>query len=359
MLYKRNYRQVIGRLNELYTFKGLDRIYAKMNIPNPALEEFKKKKQDGEVDYPDMEERMHFWDEFLSIYSDLEDDSIPSAYMSEFDQGLYGAVLGADIKFMQISSLGFVTSMVSPVVNDLEEARKLKLNKENSWFKKYIKQLRFFVERSNGKFGISNFILIDGLNFMMELRGATNTYYDLIDDPDGVKYAIEFAEKLNIWIHDHFFNTVGLYDGGTCNITAQWLPGRIVYESVDPFHLTSSDTFDEWGRETIQRIFNHFDGGMVHIHSNGHHLIEKVATLEKLKCIALYDDEFVEPVYKAVEQLDKKRGKIPYNISIPYEVFADRLTRKELQPNIFYNVLDVPDNICANKLMSDVKKYKG
>jgi len=358
MLYKRNYKQVIGRLNELYSFQGLDRIYAKMNIPNPALEKFKEKKYDGEVDYPNIEERIFFWDEFLSVYSDLEDDSIPSAYLSEFDEGLYGAIVGADIRFMQNTSWGWVSSMVSPFVKDLREFKNFKLDGENLWFKRYTEQLRLFVERSNGKFGVSHFILIDGLNFLIELRGATDTYYDLIDDPEGVRYAIEFSEKLNLWIHNYFFSIVGLYEGGTCSNLAQWLPGRIVSESIDPFHLTSPDMFNVWGRETIQKMFDNFDGGIVHIHSNGHHLIENVAGLKKLKCIALLDEDFNRPVYEKLEQLDTKRGRIPYHISIPYEVFADRLIRKELPSNIFYNVLGVPDKACANKLMAEVKKYK-
>ena len=358
MLYKKNYKEVLGRLTELYSGRGLDRIYAKMNIPNPVLEKVKIEKKDGEVEYPDMEERITFWDNYLSVYADVEDDSIPSAYMSELDEGLYGAIVGAEIRFLLNTSWGWISSMVAPFVKDLDEVRKFKLDENNIWFQRYMKQVALFAERAGNKFGVSHFIVIDGLNFLMELRGGTNVYYDIMDEPEKVRYLTDFALKLNTWIHNHFFAVTGLFNGGTCSNLAQWIPGRVISESVDPFHLTSVDVFEEWGREPVQKLFDQYDGGIVHIHSNGHHLIENIVTLKGLKCIALLDEEFNSPVYNKLEQLDFKRGKIPYHISIPYEVFADRLIKKDLPANVFYNVLHVPDARCANKMMSDVRKYK-
>ena len=198
------------------------------------------------------------------------------------------------------------------------------------------------------------------VDFAVELTTPreSNVYYDIVDVPEKVKFVIDFALKLNEWVVNRFFDITGLVNGGTCSNFVQWIPGRVVSESVDPFHLASVDTFEEWGREPIQRIFDKYDGGIVHLHSNGHHLMENVSTLKGLKCIVLLDEEFNAPVYKKLEQLNIKRGKIPMNISIPYEVFADRLTKRELHTNVFYNVLNVPDTNCANKVMADVKKYK-
>ena len=63
---------------------------------------------------------------------------------------------------------------------------------------------------------------------------------------------------------------------------AQWVPGRIVSESIDPYHMTSVDYFEQWGREPAERILRHFDGGVIHIHGNGRHLLEAAATLQGL-----------------------------------------------------------------------------
>jgi hypothetical protein len=36
------------------------------------------------------------------------------------------------------------------------------------------------------------------------------------------------------------------------------VPGKIINESVDPFHMTSVDYFEQWGREPAQRFIDRF-----------------------------------------------------------------------------------------------------
>ena len=53
--------------------------------------------------------------------------------------------------------------------------------------------LDYVVAAAAGKFGVSHFILIDSLNFVFELVGATNTYLSLIEQPELVRRAVDFA----------------------------------------------------------------------------------------------------------------------------------------------------------------------
>ena len=43
--------------------------------------------------------------------------------------------------------------------------------------------------------------------------------------------------------------------------------------------MTSVAYFEQWGREPAERILGAFDGGVIHIHGNGRHLLEAAATL--------------------------------------------------------------------------------
>jgi hypothetical protein len=358
MLYKKNYKEAISRLNDLYTGNGLDKIYARMCIPNPYLEKFKEENTDGESAYPDIEDRISFWDKVLSVYSDVEDDSIPSCYLSEFDQGLYGGLAGGEVRFIKDAASGWITSMTVPFLKELDDFEEIKFDEENEWFRRYRVQLEAFKTAARGKFGISHFILISGMNFLFELRGATAAYYDILEDPEKAKKVIDFSIGLNVWVWEYFFKTMGLYDGGTCSNMCQWLPGRIVSESVDPFHLTSVQTFEEWGRDCTQKIFDSFDGGVIHLHSNGHHLIESVCKLKGLKCIYLIDEESATPIHMQLDTLSARRGTVPYSLFIPYRTFASKLEKRELHTNILYNVEGVPDAATANRLMAEVKEYR-
>jgi hypothetical protein len=102
----------------------------------------------------------------------------------------------------------------------------------------------------------------------------------LDEHPDQVRRAIDLAFDINVRVQDEFFARVPLLDNGTASNMAGWLPGgRIVSESVDPFHMTSVDYFERWGREPVERILRRFDGGVFHLHGNGRHLLEAVCSL--------------------------------------------------------------------------------
>ncbi len=358
MLYKRNHREVLERLSAFYDRGAQDRIFAKMNVPVPALDAYSASTKAGLVDYPDPRERIAFWDAYCSVGADLADDSIPCAYLSECDQGLYGALVGAkDVRYLNDPSWGWVSSMTLPFVGDLSEIASLTLDEDGPWARRYDEQLRVFAKGAAGRFGISHFTLINGMNFLVELRGATNAYLDLVDDPEEVRRVFDFADRVNTWVHRRFFEVVGLLEGGTCSNLAQWLPGRSLGESIDPFHLASPALCEEWGREPVERIFARFDGGIVHLHSNGHHLLEGATTLKGLRLIVFGDEPFNPPVYLKLDELARRRGDVPIWLAYPFDAFAPALEAKTLPRNVFYNVTGVPDRATANDLMEAVKAY--
>ena len=248
--------------------------------------------------------------------------------------------------------------MVAPLLNDWSEFDRLRLDLSHPWFDRYRDQLRIFVERAAGKFAISHFILIDGLNFVFELLGATQTYMSLEDRPEMVRRAVDFAFELNVAVQQAFFDCVPLVEGGTPSNMAQWIPGRIVSESVDPFHMTSVAYFETWGREPVQRIFDRFDGGVLHIHGNGRHLFEAVSSLRRLHAIYLGDDKGYPEAFDILPQIRARTGDIPLVVAVDYPRFVDRLNRHELVGGVFYKVGDAPDAAAANRLMEQVRAYR-
>jgi hypothetical protein len=358
LTYKPDADAVVERLRGLYERRAQDCIFASFEIPCAALTRFGAQYSHGYCDYPDPPARIRFWDELLEERSALLDDSIPCAYPSEFDQGLYGGLVGGDVRFIAHPDNGWISSMVPPLLEDWSQFDSLAFDPSSPWWERYLSQLAVFRQGAAGKFGISHFILIDSLNFVFELVGATRTYLSLFENPEVVRRAIDFAFQLNLTVQRAFFENVPDYGGGTFSNMVQWIPGRIVSESVDPFHMTSVDYFEQWGRAPVERMFEQFDGGVLHLHGNGRHLLGAVCSLPKLKALQLGDDKGFPPAIEALPELQARAGDLPLVVPVEYVVFCEKLDRHQLSGGVFYKVQNAPDCGAANRLMETVRAYR-
>jgi hypothetical protein len=347
----------LERLRALYTECPRDRIFARMEVETNARRKFAAKYSPGYTDCPDLTQRVAFWDELLAERAAIYDDSVPSAYLSEMDQGLYGGIVGGKVQFMAHPENGWISSMVPPILEGWEGLRTLAIDRQSPWYRFYLQELELFRQASQGKFGISHFILIDGLNFVFELFGATQTYLELVDTPEKVCAAIEFAYQLNLDVQQTFFQHVPLLAGGTCSNMVEWIPGRVVSESVDPFHMTSVDHFEKWGRGPVERILGAFDGGVVHIHGNGRHLLEAVSTVQGLKAVYLADDLHFPSAFSILGKLRRRLGDLPVVVNVEFPDFVAALESHRLEGGVLYKARHVPDVETANRTMDRVRAY--
>jgi len=349
--------QVLNRLRALYEKRSPEIVLAKMNVPGPALQDFHRTHPPGFCEYPDLRERVAFWDASTREHIAVDDDSIPSAYLTELDQGLYGGLFGGEVRFLCDPSTGWISSMVVPLLNDWSEFDALSFRTDHEWYRRYVNELNVFVTAARGKYGISHFILINHLNFIFELVGATRTYMALEDDPERVRRAIDLAHAVNLNLHQTFFDKASLLEGGTCGYTIEWLPGRIISESVDPFHMTSVDHFERWAREPVERIFSQFDGGVTHIHGNGRHLLPAVSSLKGLKAIMLGDDKGWPRAFDILADVRRQVGDMPLVCEVEFPQFNRALREHTLVGGVLYQVHDVPDVAAANRCMDVVRRY--
>jgi hypothetical protein len=361
--YKPDGYAVLERLRRLYDERDQSIILASMEIPSAALKGMAITHPAGFCEYPSPRERASFWDARFLEKIDVRDDSIPSAYLSEMDQGLYGGLVGGEVRFLSDPDYGWISSMVEPILNDWSDFDQLPdfdpNDTDNEWLERYLRHMDIFLEESQGKWGISHFILIDGLNFAYELRGATETYYGVMDHPETMKRVIDYAFDLNVKVQNIFFDRVPLLEGGTCSNFAGWIPGRVVSESIDPFHMTSVDYFEEWGREPAERMFAAFGGGVIHIHGNGRHLLEAASTLKGLRAILLGDDKGFPLAYEILDRVQEQTGDVPLMVfDVGYGEFSQALTEHRLPGGVFYHVKDVPDVDSANRCMDRVREYR-
>ena len=351
---------VLARLRALYQERQPDIVLASLSLslPEPAFARFAAEHPTGYCKYPDPQERIsHFWDPYLRERMAIRDDSVPSAYLTEMDQGLYGGLVGGDVRFLSDPDTGWISSMVPPLLQDWREFDRLSFSTDHPWWARYLHQLDVFAAGARGKFGISHFILIHGLNFVFELVGATRTYLSLIDEPELVQRAIDLSYEINLQVQQTFFERAPLLGGGTCSNMVQWLPGRIISESVDPFHMTSVAYFERWGRPSLERIFARFDSGVLHVHGNGRHLLEALAGLPNLAAIYLGDDKGFPPAFDVLGDLKRRLGGLPVVLRVPFPAFWQALQARRLVGGVFYQVTAAPDLATANRCMDLVRAY--
>ncbi len=356
--YKKSSVSIIERLKLFYDRKAGDQIFADFQIPSITMDEFRNSHKAEYTSYPAPMERAHFWDSLLKEKRLAEDDNIPSAYLSEFDQGLYGALIGGEIQFLSDPDSGWISSMVKPMYDDLELFQPMPFDKQHPWFQQYLRQLEIFSEVSENKFGISHFILIDSLNFIFELVGATKTYLSLFECPEKVQEVIDFAFQLNVEVQKAFFDHTPSYENGTFSNMVQWIPGRIVSESVDPFHMTSVDDYEQWGKKNIENMFGHFDGGVLHIHSNGRHLLKAVSELKGLKAIYLLDEKGNPPAFEVLPELKEQTGDVPLVVGVEGFTFENHLQKNTLPGGVLYVVKSDRKVDEVNRVMETVRGYR-
>ena len=153
LAYKANAAEVFERLRLLTAREAQDRIFAAFILPTQAMKGFQRQYSGGfSTEYPDPEERIRFWDRHLSERRLIEDDSIPAAYPSEFDQGLYGGILGGDVRFLSLPDDGYVgsgwiSSMVPPLLADWSEFERLRFDENSLWYQRYLRQLKLHARR--------------------------------------------------------------------------------------------------------------------------------------------------------------------------------------------------------------------
>lgn len=348
----------LERLRELYEKRPQDRILARMIVPTEALRLFAEQHPNGSVPPPAIPERVAFWDALLAERAQVLDDSIPLAYLSELDQGLYGGIVGGEVRFMAHPENGWISSMVPPICRDWSDLDRLVIDHQGPWYKFYLDELESFRHGSAGKFGISHFILIDSINFVFEMFGGSRAYLEMIDNPEKVRQAVDFAYHLNVDVQRTFFDHVDLIAGGTCSNMAEWIPGRIVSESVDPFHMTSVDYFERWGREPVERMYSTFDGGVLHIHANGRHLLEAASSLRGLRALFLGNDKGFPTAFSVLAELKSRVGDLPLVAQAEFPDFLAALQAHRLPGGVLYKVLNVPDADTANRVMDKVRAYR-
>jgi hypothetical protein len=312
-------------------------------------------------EFPSAERLFPLWEELLTyrLEHDPGDDSVEFAYPLQYDQGIYGAMFGAKLEslLMPSSGWGWASSNSRPFTGkSYEELLALRFDPENEWLQRMGADLRYFAERSHGRFPVSTIITIDGFNFGHQIRGSA-IFADIQDRPDELEALMSLAVEINL----QFVEFQRAATGETCADGAVVLggvfPDRTVAMSVDTYNMCSPATYAEFGRPYNQRLIDHFGGGAFHLHGNGRHLLPEMAQLTGFVQVGIGDDGAATRAFEDREKVSEVAGNLIIGMGCTPEELSTSIREKSLVPAMYGTSCATLDE--ARRLVEQFRDYAG
>ena len=347
MFYKPRIDESVDRFKTLWAREAQDRILVKIDIQDPGNPTVMQAMSQA----PDYKAMVDEWEKGFEINRTIVDDNLPIVY-GELGGYILGGFLGADV------SWGAGGAYSGKLIKDMKHYREyLNFDENNRYYKMQIDYVKYLSKRSRGRFGFTEMITIDGLNFLDCVRHG-DAYTDIYDYSVEIKEIMAFASDFNIKLVKEQRKYIDTYRGGRFNFYQIWTPDETIFISVDAYGQCSADVFEKYGREYVQRLIDEFKGGWLHVHSDAMRLLSNYVKLENLIAIGLED--WIKPP-RAILHIDdiiRITGDIPLMINIEKDELLNMMDAGTLPGNVLYWVGGVTDSQEANRIAEIAYSYR-
>jgi hypothetical protein len=250
-----------------------------------------------------------------------------------------------------------------PVVTDWDQVGGLVFDEDNDWVQRTLGCLDYFVKHASKPFAIQQFQVIEGANFVVSMRGTTQAFYDLGEQPAGLRnlYELGYRSGVRLFqlrrgvIKEHNERVLGHQAFADLSYlhSVPWL-------DTDAYALCSPRVFGGLGAEYKQKILSRFGGGKLYIHGLGRHIVPIAGRLNDLTQLSLYDDPKCPPYFAIRDQVRTETFDIPLTMDCDLRELLDGLADHSLPGGILYSVF-LPEPTAAgelNRLMDRVREYR-
>jgi hypothetical protein len=367
--WKRNEEDALDRRRRFLRREMQDSILAVLPVAIEAEEDWRafrarwrwERYTEGEErPFPSNEEILDRVQIGLQQRGQVEDDWLPVIY-SVLDSGddMPRGLFGQPMRFFHRSGAAY--SSAPPVLADWAGLDALRFSLTSPWARKLLDLEDYFERHADGRFAQHNQLTMDGLNFVMMMRGNTQVYIDIYESPEELRRLLEIGLDFNIRFQEAQFERIRGYRDGCFVWLAEWAPfPRAISFSVDAYVLCSARTYVEFGIEYQSRLIKHFGHGLMHFHCNRADLAAEVAKLPGLELFQYGAGlPLGPPDYTYLPEIRKAVGEIPIMVNYPLEAFRHGLAGGTLMPNVLYHLSGGPLGADeANRLMDAVRAYR-
>ena len=220
-----------------------------------------------ELYWKDMEDKYQNAERIVARYRYFCDthaflgESFPNLNI-DFGPGSTAAYLGSDIGFKED------TVWFKKCLDGWDGVPKLTFDPENKWFKKHLQLAKDCRALAKDDFYVDMPDLMENIDVLASLRGAQDTLFDLLDEPEKVGKRIQEVTDVYYEYYDRFYDVIKDKDGGNAYTVFQiWGPGRTVKLQCDFSAMMSPEDFRKYIQpslreqsEKVDHVLYHLDG---------------------------------------------------------------------------------------------------
>lgn len=262
MLYKKNWEEAQIKWKNYWNRQNTGRplmciIANKEEAMDPVRQEALKSKdmEDKYLNAGRIVERFRYFCETHEFLA----ESFPNLSI-DFGPGSMAAYLGCNIVFNNN------TVWFEEFVEDWLEYKDLEYDPENEWFRKHIELFNRVKELAGDDFYIGIPDIMENMDVLASMRGAQNTIFDMVDEPEEVTRRIQQIDDIYFKYYDQFYNVVKDAQNGSCYTVFQiWGPGRTAKLQCDFSAMMSPGNFREFIQPSLRKQAKQLDHVLYHL----------------------------------------------------------------------------------------------
>ncbi|MBR6498183.1 MAG: trimethylamine corrinoid protein 2, partial [Clostridia bacterium] len=191
-------------------------------------------------------------------------DSFPNVSL-DFGPGSMAAYLGSDIEFRP------GTVWFKSCVEEWDGYPELRFDPENKWYKEHIQLFKDVKSLAGDDYYIGIPDIMENIDVLASLRGAQDTIFDMVDEPEEVEERISQVQKLYYAYYDSFYDICAKEENGiksSCYTVFQiWGRGKTLKLQCDFSAMMSPKQFRRFIQpalieqsEKADNVLYHLDG---------------------------------------------------------------------------------------------------
>lgn len=249
-----------------------------------------------------------YWENYAQMRADLYDDEVPCA-MLDMGPAFMGAILGSPIHFSGGASWG---QHIFHSYDQIPQFEAVKFDESNPWVAEWLDRCNYFKEKAAGKFGVGISMLTGAADIFGVIRGVTECYTDMYEDPEGFAHMVQLCADAWIAMQKIQFDNVPSIEGGYVDNYGIWSKGRSTYLADDMSTCVSPEMYGELLAPADGKISSFMEWPWLHTHSAQIRLIPEFLKLPNLKGLQIVNDAPAGPDFKEIlpfAQMVQKSGK--------------------------------------------------